>query len=59
MYYCALSLGVLEHTLQISCHLCNLVCLKYIFRELSLKADQLHSLKKTAFSLKKSYFMNK
>ena len=25
MYYCALSLGVLQHTLQISCHLCGLV----------------------------------
>ena len=25
MYYWALSLGVLQHTLQISCHLCGLV----------------------------------
>ena len=25
MYYRALSLGVLQHTPQISCHLCNLV----------------------------------
>ena len=23
MYYCALYLGVVEHTFQISCHLCN------------------------------------
>ena len=28
MYYCALSLEVLQHTPQISCHLCNLV---YVF----------------------------
>ena len=26
MYYCELSLEVLQHTPQISCHLCNLVC---------------------------------
>ena len=37
MYYCALYLEVLEHTPQISCQLRNLVCLAYIFRELSLK----------------------
>ena len=29
-------LGVLEHTPQISCQLCNLVCLEHIFRDLSL-----------------------
>ena len=27
MYYCVLSLEVLQHTPQIFCHLCNLVCL--------------------------------
>ena len=39
MYYCAQSLGVLQHTPQISCHLCDLVCfgVAYSFRELSLK----------------------
>ena len=43
MYYCALSLEVLQHILPRflnSCHLCDLVCiglLEYSFRELSLK----------------------
>ena len=41
MYYCAQSLGVLQHTPQISCHVCDLVCfgvpVAYSFRELSLK----------------------
>ena len=40
MYYCALSLGVLEHTPQISCHLYDLVCFGVhvqFTRELSLK----------------------
>ena len=37
MYYCALSLGVLEHTPQISCHLGVLEYRLYSFRELSLK----------------------
>ena len=39
MYYCAQSLGVLQHTPQISCHLCDLVCfgVAYSFRELSPK----------------------
>ena len=32
MYYCALSLGVLQHTPQISCHLCDLVCFGVQFR---------------------------
>ena len=34
MYYGALSIGALENTLQISCHLCDL---EYSFRELSIK----------------------
>ena len=38
MYYCALALGVLEHTPQISCHMYDLVRFGvYSFRELSLK----------------------
>ena len=35
MYYCALYLEILEHTPQISCELCNLVCFLTIFHELS------------------------
>ena len=31
MYYCALSLGVLEHTPQIYCLLCDLVCFEVQF----------------------------
>ena len=38
MYYCALFLGVLQHTPQISCHLCDFLCFGVqFFRELSLK----------------------
>ena len=37
MYYCALSLEVLPHTPQISCHMCDLVCFGVQFRELSFK----------------------
>ena len=37
MYYCALSLEVLQHTPHISCHLCDLVCFGVQFPELSLK----------------------
>ena len=33
MYYCAISLGVLENTPQISCHLCDLVCFGVHFNE--------------------------
>ena len=36
MYYCALSLGVLEHTPQISCHMYDLVRFGVQYRELSL-----------------------
>ena len=37
MYYCALSLEVLQHTSHISCHLCDLVSFGVQFPELSLK----------------------
>ena len=37
MYYCAMYLGVLEHTPQIFCQLCKMCVLAYIFCELSLK----------------------
>ena len=37
MYYCALFLGVLQHTPQISCHCAILCVLEYSFRELSLR----------------------
>ena len=37
MYYCALSLGVLVNTPQISCHLGDLVCFGVHFHKLSLK----------------------
>ena len=37
MYYCVLSLEVLQHTPHISCHLCDLACFGVQFPEHSLE----------------------
>ena len=50
-----LYLGVLEHTPQISCQLCNLVSFGHIFRELSLKKIYINLNNINMFLLRTSY----